>query len=588
MLWQLFPSYLIITIVAVLAVSRYSLSELRDFYISQLQDNLEIRANLVDSKIAGLIDAEHVAAVDSICDMLGRLTDTRITVMLPSGQVIGDSEKNPRRVENHADRPEMIQAMTGQIGTSERFSSTLDQTLMYLAIPIRDSTGIAGVVRTSLPMTEVEEQLIEIRNNVIVAGLAVALLGGLISLYISRRLSRPIEGLTMEVDRFARGEFDTRIRTDGSREVNKLARSMNRMATELDRQIRDITNQRNLQEAILESMSESVIAIDMKEKVININHAAAGLLRLDVDKSIGRKVHEVVRNTDLQKLVSDTLAAREARMREIVLRYESERYIEGHGTPLNDSDGNRIGALLVLNDVTRLKKLEGIRKDFVANVSHELKTPITSIKGFVETLLDDPFEDLDEVRRFLRIVGRHADRLDSIIEDLLSLSRIEQEAEKTGLSLLENSLCDVIVSAAQICELNAEAKGIEIAIDCYENLTARINPPLLEQAIVNLIENAIKYSEENTLVRISVEREGKYLKVSVADNGIGIAPEDIGRVFERFYRVDKARSRKLGGTGLGLAIVKHIAIAHRGRVSVQSEPGKGSTFTIEIPALESG
>lgn len=587
MLWQLFPSYLIITIVAVLAVSRYSLSELRSFYISQLHDNLEIRASLVESKIAGLIDAEHVAVVDSICDMLGRLTDTRITVMLPSGQVIGDSEKNPRRMENHSDRPEMAQAMNGQIGTSERFSSTLDQTLMYLATPIRDSTGIAGVVRTSLPMTEVEEELAEIRSNIIFAGLAVALFAGLISLYVSRRLSRPIEDLLEGVDRFARGEFDPKIRTDGGREVNKLARSMNRMASELDRRIRDITNQRNLQEAILDSMSEGVIAIDMREKVIDINHAAAGLLRLDVERCIGRKVHEVVRNTDLQKLVSDTLTAKETRVREIVLHYESEQYLEGHGTPLNDADGKRIGALLVLNDVTRLKKLESIRKDFVANVSHELKTPITSIKGFVETLLDDPFENLDETKRFLRIVGRHADRLDSIIEDLLSLSRIEQEAEKTGLSLLEGSLSEVIESATQICELNAEAKGIEIAVDCDENLTARINPPLLEQAVVNLIDNAIKYSEENTLVRISVKREGKYLKISVADNGIGIAPEDTGRVFERFYRVDKARSRKLGGTGLGLAIVKHIAIAHRGRVSVESAPGKGSTFTIEIPATES-
>jgi len=584
MLWQLFPSYLIITIIAVLAVSRYSLTELRSFYIDQLHDNLKIRVDLVESKLSGYFNLDYLPKTDSICDTLGVLTNTRITVMLPSGKVIGDSEKDPRKMDNHTDRPEMSEALNGKTGTSERFSATLDQNLMYLAVPVYDSTGIIGVVRTSLPMTGVEEELIEIRDNIIIAGVAVAILAALISLYVSRRLSRPLENLTEGADRFARGEFEPKIRTDGSSEVNLLANSMNRMAHELDNKIKDITNQRNLQEAILESMSEGVIAIDKNEKVIDINNAAAGFLHVDVEGSIGRKVHEVVRNTDLQNLVTDTLSARTARVREFVLHNESERFIEGHGTPLKDAEGNSIGALLVLNDVTRLKKLENIRKDFVANVSHELKTPITSIKGFVETLLDDNLDDIAETRRFLRIVGSHADRLDSIIEDLLSLSRIEQETERPSLSLQDATICDIVNSAVQVCELNAESRNVAILSDCDESLSANVNPPLLEQAIINLIDNAIKYSEENSSIWIAVTQEDDILRISVSDKGIGIAQEDIDRVFERFYRVDKARSRKLGGTGLGLAIVKHIAIAHKGGVSVQSEAGKGSTFIIEIPA----
>ncbi|MEX2561444.1 MAG: ATP-binding protein, partial [Pirellulales bacterium] len=254
-----------------------------------------------------------------------------------------------------------------------------------------------------------------------------------------------------------------------------------------------------------------------------------------------------------------------------------------HGTALRDAGGHSIGAVIVLNDVSRLRQLENMRRDFAANVSHELKTPVTSIKGFVETLLDGAMRDSQDSERFLRIIARQADRLDSIIEDLLSLSRIEKEGDAADLVLTLAELRGVLESALHDCDSKASERGIRIALSCDDGLQARINPPLLEQAVTNLLDNAIKYSEPAGEVQLSGQTAGGEVLIVVRDQGCGIAEEHLSRLFERFYRVDKARSRKLGGTGLGLAIVKHIVLAHRGQVTVESAPSAGSTFTIHLP-----
>ena len=244
---------------------------------------------------------------------------------------------------------------------------------------------------------------------------------------------------------------------------------------------------------------------------------------------------------------------------------------------------NRIGALIVLNDVTRLRRLENIRRDFVANVSHEIKTPVTAIKGFVETLHDGSIRNSRDAERFLGIIGKHVDRLNAIIEDLLSLSRIEQDVEREEIVLEEGSIRDVLLTAIQVCEVKAASKNIRVALSCKEDLKARINPPLLEQAVVNLLDNAIKYSDSESTIRVQARKTNDQIILSVHDEGCGIGKEHSHRLFERFYRVDKARSRQLGGTGLGLAIVKHITQAHGGHVSVESTPGKGSTFSLHLP-----
>jgi two-component system phosphate regulon sensor histidine kinase PhoR len=341
--------------------------------------------------------------------------------------------------------------------------------------------------------------------------------------------------------------------------------------------------QRNEIKAVLSSMVEGVIAVDMEERVISMNHAAARMFGCDPAEAQGRSIQEVVRNTVLQQFVKNALSSQEAVEKEIVLSSDRDRFLNGHGTLLRDAEGKQIGALIVLNDVTRLLRLEKIRREFVANVSHEIKTPITAIKGFVETLRDGAVENHEDAERFLEIISKHVDRLEAIIEDLLSLSRIEQEAEREKVVLDEGRIKDVLETAVQICEAGAMAKKIEVELSCAKEMVANLDPQLLEQAIVNLIDNAIKYSNDGGTVRVEALQRENEIIISVHDQGCGIEKKHLPRLFERFYRVDMARSRQMGGTGLGLAIVKHISQAHGGRVAVESIPGKGSTFSIHLP-----
>jgi two-component system phosphate regulon sensor histidine kinase PhoR len=317
-----------------------------------------------------------------------------------------------------------------------------------------------------------------------------------------------------------------------------------------------------------------------------MNLAAGRLLGIEPHRALGRSIQEVTRNADIQQFVSEAGHGDEVLEREMTMHSPDARTLQGHGTGIFDTRGRRIGTVIVLNDVTRLRRLETIRKDFVANVSHELKTPITSIKGFVATLLDGAIHDPADAQRFLEIVSRHADRLSSIIDDLLSLSRLEQEDQEGILERGRVNVREALKRAADACAPTAVERHIAIEIDCGDGIVGFFNSPLLEQAVTNLIDNAIKYSDPNSLVQIAGRRVGQATEITVRDHGSGIESHHLDRLFERFYRVDKARSRKLGGTGLGLAIVKHIALAHGGTVQVESRLRAGTVFTLRIPDAE--
>jgi len=351
--------------------------------------------------------------------------------------------------------------------------------------------------------------------------------------------------------------------------------------------------------AILGNMREGVIALDLDERILEMNAGAFNLLgpaasRHSGGALVGAPIEQVIRNAALQRFVKRALRECSPIEETIVIDLEvvqatdQERLLQAYASPLNDAEGSWVGMLVVLHDVTRLHQLENVRRDFVANVSHELKTPITSIKGFVETLMDGAVENPEDARRFLSIISRQADRLNAIFEDLLSLSRIEQENERGGIGLEERSVSDVVDEALQSCLFQAREKHISLEKDCPESLKAFINPNLLEQAIVNLVDNAIKFSESGQRVVVKACVIGDSLDVQVIDCGKGIDRVHLPRVFERFYRVDKARNRREGGTGLGLAIVKHIAQAHGGHASVKSELGGGSTFSIHLPQATVG
>ncbi|MDO3377738.1 two-component system histidine kinase PnpS [Geoalkalibacter halelectricus] len=581
--WQLFPSYVALTVAVLIAAGWYFSTTLKNFYLSQLAADLTAQARLIEPQVAARFGVEHGPALDALAKDLGRRAGVRITLVLPGGEVLGDSLQDPRLMDNHAARPEIVAAFAGSPGVATRYSATARESMMYAAVPVVvDPGGMAGAVRVAIPVTAVERTLSDLRTRTLAAGLVITLLAALLSLAVSRRISRPLEEMKAGVDRFAAGDLDRRLAVDGSEEIHALGQAMNRMAAELDDRIRTVLRHRNEQEAVLSSMVEGVLAVDRDERVIRINQAALRLLGLRDQDIKGRRIQEVVRKADLQRFVSRALAAAEPVEEDIVLHEGGERYLQAHGTPLHDAR-EQIGALIVLNDVTRLRRLETMRRDFVSNVSHELKTPITAIKGFVETLLDGAMHDPDDARRFLEIITRQADRLNAIIDDLLTLSRVEQGEEQGGLPLEELPLRPVLEAAVQACALLADEKALRINLFCSPELKARIKAPLLEQAVVNLLTNAIKYSPREGKVAIEAARFQDKVTIRVQDWGCGIPKEHLPRLFERFYRVDKARSRKQGGTGLGLAIVKHIVQAHGGEVIVHSTPGQGSTFSIHLP-----
>lgn len=406
---------------------------------------------------------------------------------------------------------------------------------------------------------------------------------GLVS---SQRISRSLQVMRVSAEHFADGDFSHRLRIPNTPEMGNLAVTLNDMAAQLEDQITVVTQQRNEQEAILVSMQEGVLALDPQAHVIAMNPAAEGLLAVSAAQARGRTVQEVIRNVGLQRLLADAMSKAEPTMGEIVLRGDEERFLQGTATALRDAAGRDLGMLVVLNDITQIRRLEIIRRDFVANVSHELKTPITSIKGFVETLRDGALDDRPQAVRFLEIVARHADRLHAIIEDLLSLSRLEQNNEIAEIPRPEVPLSPIVEAAVLDCSAKAAARHVTVVPSCVPGLHVKANAPLLEQAIVNLLDNAISYSNADGTVWLTARRENGAVRIDVRDEGIGIAPEHVPRIFERFYRTDKARDRASGGTGLGLAIVKHIAQIHDGQVTVASEVGQGSTFSLHLSQTE--
>jgi signal transduction histidine kinase len=468
LLWQIYPAYLLITVFSLLAVGWLASREARQLYLARTAEDLAARAWLVEPEVRARLLAADPGAVDALCKQLGRQAATRITVILPGGRVLGDTDEDPAAMVNHADRPEVAAAFAGAGGSFTRYSATLHEEMMYVAVPVRHgSLPALAVVRTAIPLTHVDRALRIIYLQIGLGGLAVAVLAAAAGLVVYRRLSRPLEEIRRGAERLARGELEARLEVSAAGEAGRLAESLNQMAE-------------------------------------------------------------------------------------------------------------------------RLRRLERLRREFVANVSHELKTPITAIKGFVETLQDGAAADPEEARRFLDIVARHADRLDAIIRDLLLLSRIEQEAGQAALELAPVQLRELLRAAVEVCAPEAAAKGVSVYLDCPLDLPVRVNAALVEQAAVNLIGNAVKYSESGRPVHVAGERAGGEAVISVRDRGCGIEPEHLSRLGERFYRVDKARSRQQGGTGLGLAIVKHIAQAHGGRVTVESVPGEGSAFHVHLPLAAAG
>ncbi len=585
LLWQLYPSYLLITLISLAAIGWYASSSMQQFYYTQVAEDLKASAHVIEEQVLASYKTGDSNGLDKLCKMLGTAGQRRITVIETSGKVLADSQEDPQQMDDHSDRPEIIEAMGKQIGSEIRFSHTLGLDMMYVAIPLEAKGKVVAILRIAKPVSAINSQLKSIYYKILIGASFIAAVAALLSLAVSRKVSRPLEELKKGAELFAGGDLSHKLPVGNCQEIDAVAKAMNQMAGEIDERIRTISRQRNEHKAVLSSMAEAVLAVDSEQKLITLNSAATEMIGVDISNAKGRALQEIIRNPDLQNFVTDALASNEPIEENITLHKDSEEhFLQVKSNALQDEQGQKIGILVVLNDITRLKRLEQVRRDFVANVSHELKTPITSIKGFVETLLEGAINNPEEAKRFLDIIARQTGRMDAIIDDLLALSRIEQQAQKTGIEREKVCIKDALETAIELCRNNAQAKQIDIELRCADSIVANINMPLLEQAVVNLLDNAIKYSPSSSKIEVTAAQVGEKISITVTDFGCGIDKESLPRLFERFFRVDKARSRKLGGTGLGLAIVKHIAQAHNGSVTVESSLDKGSKFTIELPA----
>jgi two-component system phosphate regulon sensor histidine kinase PhoR len=461
------------------------------------------------------------------------------------------------------------------------YDDATESRVLIVGVPIYREGKVARVLEVSQSTAHIRAAKAEWWRWVALIAVAAVAAALLVARFLSEPIARSFQALRTLADELSEGRNARHAPIPNIAEAEELGESLSRLAERFAERLDGVLRINNEQEAVLAGMAEGVLAIDAEHRVISLNRAAGRLLGINPTEIMGRALHEIVRNAELLRLVDQILASRKPAENDIVFRQPDERILQVRGTMLADTHDRGSGAVFVLNDVTRLRRLENMRRDFAANVSHELKTPITSIKGFIETILDGA--STDDARRFMDIIARQADRLDAIIDDLLALSRIEKEAEASDIVLAPSRLRDVLVGAANDCQVRADERRLRVEIRCQDDMQARVNALLLQQAVRNLLENAVKYSDVGGVIHVVGERTAEEVRVSVVDFGCGIAPEHHARLFERFYRVDKARSRKLGGTGLGLAIVKHIVLAHRGRVTVESTPGKGSKFTIHLP-----
>ncbi len=588
--WHILPSFLLISGLSCILLLIYTTKEFKQFFLDHTVSELKTRAILFDESICTTPIGTHDSlnkAINTLAKRIGRKTKTRYSVILAGGLVIADSDEEPSAMDNHGNRPEVISALEGDTGVSVRHSATLSRDLVYVALPLVHNDSIYAILRASIPVISLSERMGTFSKKLFIAGLIIIIVSVLVSIVLSQRLSKSLILLKNLADKFAKGDFQPvsfiRWHTE---ETAMLAQSMDAMAKQLDERIKTITSQKNEQKAILSAMVEGVVAVDLDEHIIMINEAAGMMFNIEIANVTGKWVQESIRHRAFQKFVRELLDKKTTRKQEIVISADVERIIEIQGTALQGTqDSITRGVLFVLHDVTHLKKLERVRSDFVSNVSHELRTPLTSIKGFVETLQDGAKNKKESMDRFLKIIESQVNRLNSLIEDLLTLSRLEKDGTIEEIIVEEVASAEVIKNAIEVCADKAQAKEIILEVTGDKKTSLFVNISLMEQALINLIDNAVKYSDECTKVTISIEQVSNEVTLIVADQGHGIAREHLPRIFERFYRIDKARSKKMGGTGLGLSIVKHIVNLHKGSVSVESKEGKGSTFTIRLPRV---
>ena len=566
---KVFVGYLLIILVLTVSIFILSNSAIRNFHLDTLAQNLENLGSGLRFKVLSYFEGFRFEEMDSFVKEFGKEINTRITVVDKEGVVLADSDENPKTMVNHKFRPEISRALAGEVGRSLRFSDTVKEDMLYVGLPLEREGRIAGVLRVSLYLKNINVLLTRLRTNIFSIVLLVTLLALVGAFIFTYSLSRPIKKLTLASRRIAAGDFDAKVFLKNRDELKELAQSFNFMSEEIKNLFDKLSRQKEELASILSSIEEGLLALDKDGKILLSNES---FNRIFQSESVeGQYYWEAVRKTEFSELIK--------RVQKDKKNYSEELDLDGRSYLCSAAFlPSEEEIVITLHDLTEIRNVERIKKDFVINVSHELRTPLTAIKGYVETLE----EEVDEkAKEYLEIIKRHTDRLILIIKDLLLLSELEEkevqmEIEKVDIkSLIENILT--------IFEQQLKEKKLKVEFKVLNEVPAIQGDPFsLEQMFINIIDNAVKYTEKGK-IEISLKKEDKNLSVEIEDTGAGIPEDHISRVFERFYVVDKSRSRSLGGTGLGLSIVKHIAQQHSGEVRVESTLGKGTKFTVLLP-----
>lgn len=574
--WRLGLVYLALLVIVLIAVDTYTVQAIRQEFIQAGIERLEALARLVDGRPPSSTDLKELSTWAEWMAQSG----ARCTVVAADGRVLADSESNPAEMANHAGRPEIRDALAAGEGTAVRHSDTLNRDLVYLALKHNSAEGETVVVRFALPLYRLSDALSGFRWHLWTVSLLILLVGGAISLLFFRALTIRIERLQQFSRRVAAGDFRPISADRRGDELSDLAATLNETAAHLDVTIRTLTGERNQSAAILRSMAEGVAVIASNQRLVFCNEAFCRALGIEGSSWSGRPIAEIIRQSDMLQAIQKALAGSETMRHELVVGTVKTRSFSVTAAPVR-ADEATTGAVMVLHDITELRRLERARRDFVANISHEFKTPLTAIQGFAETLLAGVAEPENQTR-FLEIIRSNAVRLGRLTDDLLRLSQIE--AGKMPLEMRPMNICEAIQPCVETVRVNAAAKHLEIETECDPGLPQILGDVnALHEILQNLLENAVRYTPEGGRILVKAEARNSGIALSVTDTGIGIPRASQERIFERFYRVDAARSREVGGTGLGLSITKHLVEAHGGKIEVESEIGRGSKFTVLLP-----
>jgi two-component system phosphate regulon sensor histidine kinase PhoR len=547
----------------------------RGDHLDTLRAQLTDQARLIGDLSAPYFAGNQTESLEALAQRLGEQIGARITIIDKDGVVLGDSEEDPATMDNHANRPEIIEALSKGTGSSIRYSATLGYNMMYVAVPITSNGGVVGVARVALSLTQIDKSLQHLNNVIIFGAVIAAIIAILLAFQMLKITTEPVKKLTQLSKKMAQGELDQEIQITSRDEVGELARAFNQMAARLKEMVALITNERDRMATILSNIDDAILMVDGDSKITTMNRAAENIFQISEKKALGHTFIEIVRDHELNELLQHCRSTGKQQTGAVEIKLKKQ-FLAAIATPL-PGDG---GCLVHIQDLTELRRLEMIRQDFISNISHELRTPIASVKALAETLNEGAIEDPSVAKDFLSRINVEVDKLAQMVQELGELSRIE--SGEAPLNKRRINMADVIGHAVDRLRAQADRAELKLDIDIPPTLPEVMSDEArVEQVLVNIIHNAIKFTPSGGKINISAKARDNDILVSVSDTGVGIPADDLPRIFERFYKADKSRSG--GGTGLGLAIAKHIVEAHGGRIWAESVEGRGSTFNFTLP-----